>query len=102
MRKQASAMMKDIIEVGNMGGSNSQLSKSNFKWKVNKGALTLFWEDIWEGERPLKDSFSRLYIISKWKEIEVNYFKDLWDVYDKVSLIFLDKSTEALGGGAYS
>lgn len=78
--KKASGMMKDVIGIEKMGGSSSQLSKSNFRWKMNNGALTLFWEDILEGKRALKDNFSRLYSISKWKEIEVSYFKDLWEV----------------------
>lgn len=41
---------------------------SGFKIKVNDGSNTKFWEQVWIGDFPLIDQFSRLYRISTQKD----------------------------------
>lgn len=66
--KKVSCMLKDIIGVGKLGWPSSHLTNSAFKWKVNNGASTLFWEDEWFEDKDLKESFSRLYSLLKWRD----------------------------------
>lgn len=54
--------------------------KHNFKWgavfQVNNEANTLFWEDVWKGDIPLKLAFPRLYDLCGQKQCVVS---DCWD-----------------------
>ena len=51
---------------------------SNFKWKLRSGEDILFWEDIWNGDIPLKDKFKKLYSISKLTYSTVLKFTSVW------------------------
>lgn len=54
----------------------------DFEWRIKNGNSILFLEDNWTQGQPLMFKFPKLYQISKWKQIEVSMFKDLWDCYD--------------------
>ena len=41
-------------------------------WRVGSGTIIKFWEDVWAGEKALRDSYPRLYLISNKKERTIN------------------------------
>jgi len=38
------------------------------RWKLGNGGIIKFWKDCWMGDKPLKESFPRLYSISVSKD----------------------------------
>jgi hypothetical protein len=70
----SSLWWKDLCSIDTNLDTN-WFAHSVFK-KLGNGANTSFWNDIWVGEVPLKDRFSRLFTISTQKE---NTVASLWN-----------------------
>jgi hypothetical protein len=66
--REASSWWKTISKIdGHTSWFNDHL-----KNKVGNGAKTLFWRDIWVGDRPLKEVFPRLFSVSTSKDLLVS------------------------------
>jgi hypothetical protein len=66
--REASSWWKTISKID---GQTSWFNV-HLKNKVGNGAKTLFWRDIWVGDRPLKDVFPRLFSVSTSKDLLVS------------------------------
>ncbi|TYG96154.1 hypothetical protein ES288_A11G325300v1 [Gossypium darwinii] len=58
----------------------------SFYWQIGNGRTTLFWMDIWFGNRPLKQDFPRLFLLARQKKSSVadflrnpEFYKDEWN-----------------------
>ena len=61
--RKSSYWWKDLCE-----DKESNWFHRMIKWKHGNRSKIKFWEDCWVGDRPLKDTFPRLYSISDSKE----------------------------------
>lgn len=64
------AVSEKLMEVGKGGGeSRADIAfRENIRRLVGNGNRTLFWKEVWLGERPLKDVFPRLYRVVREKD----------------------------------
>jgi len=60
------------------GGQRDNWFSRNIKWSVGKGNRIKFWEDIWIGEKLLKEKYPRLYTNTILKEGTLGDF-GFWD-----------------------
>ncbi|KAK1392805.1 hypothetical protein POM88_011861 [Heracleum sosnowskyi] len=85
-------LINDLVMLLRSSRLGEHLKIDKFKWRVNDGRSTYFWEDSrYEGE-PLKEKFKRLYLLSKLKHVEVGIFFDLWDCYNREGNVFWKRS----------
>lgn len=76
--KNISRSLGDILHFNQSASLGKNMNNLDFEWKVNNGRSILFREDIWHQGQPLMNKFPKLYQLSKWKQIEVVMFKNMW------------------------
>jgi hypothetical protein len=48
-----------------------QIFRRHVKFDLGDGSKIHFWDDVWCGDRALKEAFPRLFTITSWKETSV-------------------------------
>ncbi|KAA3463550.1 Retrovirus-related Pol polyprotein LINE-1 [Gossypium australe] len=66
-QKDMSAVWRGIVENAKDAEVSKWVRSESFFWKIGNGKSTLFWWDIWCGNRPLKVLFPRLFRLAKNK-----------------------------------
>ena len=76
--KSPSDSLRAIIRVANIPELREAIAHNNFQWSVSNVQSALFWEDSWEGNKPLKDCFRRLYSLSIFKSMSIASVLEQW------------------------
>ncbi|KAI8543503.1 hypothetical protein RHMOL_Rhmol08G0223300 [Rhododendron molle] len=66
---------RDICSLGDPHSSFGSILIEGLRIQVNYGKDTSFWNDIWLGDRTLKEAFPRLFLVSSQKEDMVSTVK---------------------------
>lgn len=69
--RAGSRVIKDWWKVTEGGTEVGLLFRKNLRLLVGKGDRTFFWEDLWLEDRPLKESFPRLFRATRNKQASV-------------------------------
>jgi hypothetical protein len=63
-----------------------QTFRSHFRFDLGEGSKICFWDDVWCGDRALKEAFLGLFIIASFKEASVaDNGSSLMVLYNKIS-----------------
>lgn len=77
-RANVSTFINNIQYLHNNETTRNLITSANYSWKARKADMILFWKDSWTGDEALKETFPRLYRLSKFKHV---YIKDLVDIW---------------------
>ncbi|XP_058211464.1 uncharacterized protein LOC131323632 [Rhododendron vialii] len=67
---------RDICSLKDPSSSIGLVLNEGFRIQVHSGTETSFWEHVWLRDRPLKEEFPRLFLISSQKESSVRSVKE--------------------------
>jgi len=80
--QKESRWWNDLRKVCGSGEERTWFEES-VTWRVGSGTIIKFWEDVWVGEKALRDSYPRLYLISNKKERTISecgkWKNDKWE-----------------------
>ncbi|GKV30901.1 hypothetical protein SLEP1_g39668 [Rubroshorea leprosula] len=81
-RQKGSLWWKNICRLDHMEHNKEGWLKEGFKLKMGDGNLVGFWKDVWIGDQPLVNQFSRLFLVSTDEEKRIcqmgNWKKGNW------------------------
>ena len=75
VESKSSHWWKDLCSICKVNNYSNWFDR-RIRWKHGNGGTIKFWEDYWVGDRPLKESFPRLYSVSDSKEMAVSEMGD--------------------------